>query len=69
MTTSNNKFYSINWKDAKALVENGTLTIIGGNEPNINNQGEYTLSADGKKLYKRRWSAIKPTYDIIAESK
>lgn len=64
MTNSN--FLSINWKEAKALVESGKLKAIGSNLSQINNQGEYTISADQKKLYKRRHTASKAMFDLIA---
>lgn len=66
MTTQN--FFAITWKDAKALVESKKLKIIGSNLSQINNQGEYTITADQKKLYKRRHSASKVIFDLIAKS-
>lgn len=62
-------FISVNWKDAKEMIDNGELVIIGSNYSQINNQGEYTLSADGKKMYKRRHTASKVIFDLIAEFK
>lgn len=61
-------FFSINWKEAKALVESGKLKAIGSNLSQINNQGEYTISADQKNLYKRRHTASKVVFDLIAKS-
>lgn len=58
---------TINWKEAKNLVESNQLTAIGSNLSQINNQGEYTLSEDGRNLYKRRHSATKAIYDLIAK--
>ena len=66
MTTQN--FFSINWKEAKVLVESKKLKIIGANLSQINNQGEYTITSDGTKLYKRRHSASKVIFDLIAKS-
>lgn len=62
------KFTSINWKEAKELVASGKLNIIGNNLGQINNQGEFTLSIDGKRLYKRRHTAAIAHYDLIAKS-
>jgi hypothetical protein len=64
---TNQTFFSISWKDAKALVESGKLKIIGSNLGQINNQGEFTITADQKKLYKRRNSASKVIFDLIAK--
>lgn len=61
-------FTSINWKDAKNLVESGELKAIGANLSQINNQGEYTLSADKNKLYRRRHTASKVVFDLIAKA-
>jgi len=61
-------FFSINYKEAKQLVESGRLKIIGSNLAQINNQGEYTISADSKKLYKRRHTASKVIFDLIAKA-
>lgn len=61
-------FFSINWKEAKALVESGKLKAIGSNLSQINNQGEYTISADQKNLYKRRHTESKVIFDLIAKS-
>ena len=68
MATTQN-FFAINWKDAKALVETGKLKIIGSNIGQINNQGEFTITADQKKLYKRRHTASKVIFDLIAKAK
>lgn len=65
--TAYKNFFAINWKDAKALVESKKLKIIGSNLSQINNQGEYTITADQKKLYKRRHSASKVIFDLIAK--
>ena len=59
-------FLSINWKEAQALVESGKLEAIGSNLSQINNQGEYTISADKKNLYKRRHTSSKVIFDLIA---
>lgn len=66
---ANNTFFSINWKEARNLILSGQLTIIGNNMSQINNQGEYTISSDGSKLYKRRHSASKIIFDLIAKKK
>jgi len=60
-------FITINWKEAKEIVESGKLQIIGSNFGQINNQGEFTISIDGLRLYKRRHSARKAIYDLIAK--
>lgn len=62
------KFIGINWKEAKKLIESNQFKIIGSNLSQINNQGEYTLSEDGKRLYKRRHTAAKAIYDLIAKA-
>lgn len=59
-------FISITWRKALELVNSGELKIIGSNLHQINNQGEFTMSKDGKSLYKRRHSANKAIYDLIA---
>ena len=61
-------FFSINWKEAKSLVESGKLKAIGSNLSQINNQGEYTISTDQKNLYKRRHTSSKVIFDLIAKS-
>jgi len=61
------KYKGINWKDAKALIDNKALQIIGSNYHQINNQGEFTLSENGEKLFKRRHTAPKAIYDLIAK--
>ena len=61
------KTFSISWKEAKGLVESGKLQAIGSNFAQINNQGEYTISDDQQKLYKRRHSSAKAIFDLIAE--
>lgn len=66
MKTEN--FLSIDWKLAKQLIQTGQLKAIGTNLGQINNQGEYTISADQKKLYKRRHSASKIIFDLIAKA-
>jgi hypothetical protein len=66
MATQN--FFAITWKDAKALVESGKLKAIGSNLSQINNQGEFTITADQKKLYKRRHTASKVIFDLIAKA-
>lgn len=60
-------FSSINWKKAKNLIDTNQLTVIGGNYSQINNQGEFTISTDGSKLYKRRHTAFKAIFDLIAK--
>ena len=60
---------AIGWNKAKSLIDNGTLQIIGSNYSQINNQGEFTLSENGKKLFKRRHTASKSMYDLIAYEK
>jgi len=62
-------FFAIDWKEAKRLVESGKLKAIGSNLSQINNQGEYTISADSKKLYKRRHTASTVIFDLIAKDK
>lgn len=62
------QFITIKWKEAKELVESGRLNAIGSNLGQINNQGEYTISRDGKRLYKRRHTASIAKYDVIAMS-
>ena len=66
MTNTDRQFFAINWKDAKEMVESGQLTIIGSNIHQINNQGEYTITADKTRLFKRRHSAATIIFDIIA---
>lgn len=61
-------FTSINWKDAKELIVSGKMKAIGSSLGQINNQGEYTLSEDGQRLYKRRHTAAKAMYDLIAKN-
>ena len=61
------KYQGINWKDAKALIDNKVLQIIGSNYHQINNQGEFALSENGEKLFKRRHTAAKAMYDLIAK--
>ena len=60
-------YTSIEWKEAKTLIDNGTLQIIGSNYSQINNQGEFSLSENGEKLFKRRHTSSKSTYDLIAK--
>jgi hypothetical protein len=60
-------FYGISWKEAKQMVESGELQIIGSNLGQINNQGEFTLNREKTKLYKRRHTAAKAHYDLIAQ--
>lgn len=62
-----NNFIAIDWKEAKQLVESSQLTPIGSNLGQINNQGEYTISFDGGRLYKRRHTAPIAIYDLIAQ--
>lgn len=62
------KFISITHKDVKSLIDAGTLKVIGGNAGQINNQGEFTISKDGNKIYKRRHTARKAMYDLIAQA-
>ena len=52
MKTSNK--IRIDWKQAKELVTSGKMTAIGSNLGQIHPSGEYSISADGKSLYKRR---------------
>lgn len=61
-------FKSINWKEAKELVLSGALKAIGSNLGQINNQGEFTISEDGLRLYKRRHSASSAIFDLIAKA-
>ena len=60
-------FYRIDWKEGKQMVESGELQIIGSNFSQINNQGEFTLNEEKTKLYKRRHTAVKAHYDLIAQ--
>lgn len=62
----NSEFLSIDWKLAKELVESGQLNAIGSNIHQINNQGEFTINVEKTKLYKRRHTAKKSIYDLIA---
>jgi hypothetical protein len=64
----NSETFSIDWKKALALIESGKLKPIGSNLSQINNQGEYYISKDETKLYKRRHTAGKSINDLIAES-
>jgi hypothetical protein len=57
----------IDWKQAKELVETGELQIIGSNLGQINNQGEFLISKDNTRLYKRRHTANRLTFDLIAK--
>lgn len=57
----------IDWKEAKSLVESGQFQIIGSNLGQINNQGEFTINKEGTKLYKRRHTASRAIYDLIAK--
>ena len=63
---NNTKFLSINWKDAKKLIDDGKLNATPRNYGQINNQGEYTISADGNRLYKRSLITPKCVYYLIA---
>jgi hypothetical protein len=63
---NNSKFLSINWKDAKQLIDDGKLIATHRNYGQIHNQGEYTISADGNRLYKRSLSSPKSQYYLIA---
>lgn len=60
-------FYTIDYKEAKQMVVSGELQIIGSNLGQINNQGEFTLNKEKTKLYKRRHTAVKAMYDLIAQ--
>jgi len=62
-----NTFKSINWKDAKELCSNGSLNCSGTNFSNIHPSGEYSISADGSRLYKLRLLGSGFTYDLIAK--
>ena len=64
---TNTNYLSINWEEAKQMVEQGKLKAIGSNLSQINNQGEYSISTDRTKLYKRRHSAAKVVFDLIAK--
>lgn len=64
MGTSN--FLSINWKEAKALINSGELKAMGTNQFQINNQGEYLATPDKMKVYKIRHTASKVMFDLIA---
>lgn len=57
----------INWATAKKLVTSGELTAIGSNLGQINPSGEYYLSADKNRLYKKRNSAPRFIADVIAK--
>lgn len=66
---NNNNFLSINWKEAKQLVDSGKLQAIGErNYGQIHNQGEYAISTDGNRLYKRSFSSPKADYYLIAKA-
>lgn len=65
--TATSKFFRIDWKEAKELITSGEMEAIGSNLGQIHNQGEYTISADGKNLYKRRTGLA--FYDKIATRK
>lgn len=65
---NNSKFISINYKEALSLIDSGKLKAIGANRSQINNQGEYSISADNSKLYKRRHTANKSIFDLIAHN-
>lgn len=67
MKTQSN-FITIDWKEAKNMIVSGQLKAIGSNLGQINNQGEYTISRDGQRLYKRRFSAVSAMYDLIAKA-
>lgn len=62
-----NNFVSISWKQARQMVENNELEIIGSNLSQINNQGEFSITPDKAKLYKRRHSSSKVVFDLIAQ--
>lgn len=57
----------IDWKKAKQMVVSGELKIIGSNLHQINNQREFTINEEKTKLYKRRHTAVKSHYDLIAQ--
>lgn len=61
-------FFSISHHEALKLVVSGQLKAIGTNRYNINNGGEFTISACGKKLYKKSNTAHKATYHLIAKA-
>lgn len=64
MTTQ--KFLSIGNKEVKSLLDSGAFKAIGSNYFQVNNQGEYTISADGNKIYKRRYTSATAHFDLIA---
>lgn len=67
MKTTNTTFFSIGYKEVKYLLDSLELKAIGSNYSQVNNQGEYTINEEGTKIYKRRHTAAKVCYDLIAE--
>lgn len=60
------QFLSIDWKEVKSLLDSSDFKAIGTNYHQVNNQGEYTINKEGTKIYKRRHTAVKSHYDLIA---
>lgn len=58
------QFKTINWKEVKELCDSKLFACIGTAYFQINNQGEFTISLDQTRIYKRRNSS----YDLIAKA-
>jgi hypothetical protein len=61
-------FKSINYKEVLSMIADGKLKAIGSIIHQVNNQGEFTINTEETKVYKRRHTASKSIYDLIAQA-
>lgn len=58
--------FIIDYKEVKKLMESKEIPAIGSNIYQVNNQSEYTINEERTKIWKRRHTASKAIYDLIA---